>query len=169
MLLERKLSRTTTTKGNVDVATTTTPNASSALSNLPYEHLDYSLVNGVCCENVVGYVTIPVGVVGPLKINGTTEGVSAYFDFRIFLLRIERELIFYSVVFENFVSKWQTDERTDPLIETRGRIQKNTFDMHIFKIITAPILSLYQPWTLRFLCRRLRVHWWRRRIAAVRR
>lgn len=42
------------------------------LSSLPYEHLDYSLVNGVCCENVVGYVTIPVGVVGPLKINGSS-------------------------------------------------------------------------------------------------
>lgn len=32
------------------------------LEALPYENYDYSLVNGACCENVVGYMPIPVGM-----------------------------------------------------------------------------------------------------------
>lgn len=54
----------------------------TALSDLPYEHYDYDQVFGQCCENVVGYVPIPVGVVGPVMVDGksylvpmaTTEG-----------------------------------------------------------------------------------------------
>jgi len=53
------------------------------LKNLPYEHsLDYGRVHGANCEIVVGYVPLPVGLVGPLTVNGesvfvpmaTTEG-----------------------------------------------------------------------------------------------
>ncbi|KAL4944966.1 hypothetical protein BDV06DRAFT_186001 [Aspergillus oleicola] len=52
-------------------------------SELPYEHYDWSRVFGVCCENVVGYMPVPVGLAGPLVIDGktyflpmaTTEGV----------------------------------------------------------------------------------------------
>lgn len=52
------------------------------LNNLPYKHFDYTKVMNVCCENVMGYVQIPVGYAGPLTLDGqkyyvpmaTTEG-----------------------------------------------------------------------------------------------
>ena len=52
------------------------------LDLIPYEKYDYNKVFGANCEIVIGYVPIPVGVVGPITINGeaiyvpmaTTEG-----------------------------------------------------------------------------------------------
>jgi hydroxymethylglutaryl-CoA reductase len=54
----------------------------SHLSGLPYQGYDYTNVNGACCENLIGYVPVPAGIVGPLRVNGevlymplaTTEG-----------------------------------------------------------------------------------------------
>lgn len=52
------------------------------MSNLSYRKFDYTKVMNTCCENVLGYVEIPVGYAGPLKLDGqiyyvpmaTTEG-----------------------------------------------------------------------------------------------
>ncbi|NP_001295235.1 3-hydroxy-3-methylglutaryl-coenzyme A reductase [Bombus terrestris] len=52
------------------------------LFDLPYKNYDYSKVLGSCCENVIGYVPVPLGIAGPLLVDGelyhipmaTTEG-----------------------------------------------------------------------------------------------
>jgi hydroxymethylglutaryl-CoA reductase (NADPH) len=54
----------------------------SALDNLPFEHYSYEQVVGACAENVLGYVPVPIGVAGPVLMDGklmhipmaTTEG-----------------------------------------------------------------------------------------------
>lgn len=56
--------------------------SSSALAHLPYKNYDYSKVMGNSCENVIGYMPVPVGVAGPLLLDdkqfyvplATTEG-----------------------------------------------------------------------------------------------
>ncbi|KAL4573007.1 hypothetical protein LXL04_019800 [Taraxacum kok-saghyz] len=53
-----------------------------SLDGLPLEGLDYESILGQCCEMPVGYVQIPVGIAGPLLLDGkefsvpmaTTEG-----------------------------------------------------------------------------------------------
>ncbi|XP_050679208.1 3-hydroxy-3-methylglutaryl-coenzyme A reductase [Leptidea sinapis] len=53
-----------------------------AVKSLPYLNYDYSKVMNACCENVIGFVGIPVGYAGPLVVDGkpymipmaTTEG-----------------------------------------------------------------------------------------------
>ncbi|KAD4584123.1 hypothetical protein E3N88_21724 [Mikania micrantha] len=53
-----------------------------SLLGLPFEGFDYDAILGQCCEMPVGYVQLPVGIAGPLLLNGceymvpmaTTEG-----------------------------------------------------------------------------------------------
>ena len=39
-------------------------------SDIPMSHYDYSRVLGACCENVVGYIPLPLGIAGPLNVDG---------------------------------------------------------------------------------------------------
>lgn len=56
--------------------------SSNALQHLSWESYDYDKVYGQCCENVIGYCGIPLGVAGPLLLDNnkyfvpmaTTEG-----------------------------------------------------------------------------------------------
>lgn len=50
--------------------------------SLPYRYYDYDRVFGACCENVIGFMPLPVGIIGPMIIDdvpyhipmATTEG-----------------------------------------------------------------------------------------------
>lgn len=47
-----------------------------ALSALPFTNYPhYSIVNGACCENVIGYMPIPVGYAGPLFLDNSSYTV----------------------------------------------------------------------------------------------
>ncbi|KAI9870128.1 MAG: 3-hydroxy-3-methylglutaryl-coenzyme A (HMG-CoA) reductase isozyme, partial [Pleopsidium flavum] len=79
------LTRAVKIRRSVLSRTVATSNTASLLENskLPYEDYNYENVHGACCENVIGYMPLPLGVAGPLVIDGrnyflpmaTTEGV----------------------------------------------------------------------------------------------
>lgn len=56
--------------------------ATEKFNLLPYKNFDYTKVMNACCENVIGYLPIPVGYAGPLLLDNfeyyvpmaTTEG-----------------------------------------------------------------------------------------------
>jgi len=41
-----------------------------SIADLPFQNYNWGQVAGVCCENVIGYAPIPVGVAGPITIDG---------------------------------------------------------------------------------------------------
>ncbi|GAM17734.1 hypothetical protein SAMD00019534_009090, partial [Acytostelium subglobosum LB1] len=59
-----------------------TKNIDKSIEDIPHLSYDFSKVLGACCENVIGYVPIPVGTAGPISLNdksvlipmATTEG-----------------------------------------------------------------------------------------------
>lgn len=59
---------------------------SDAMLKIPYTKYDYSLVMGACCENVIGYMPVPLGIAGPLLLDdhpyqipmATSEGTHTF-------------------------------------------------------------------------------------------
>ena len=53
-----------------------TPNtraqASVESSLLPFDNYNFSSISGCCAENVIGYMPLPVGVAGPITLDGTS-------------------------------------------------------------------------------------------------
>ncbi|KEG08559.1 3-hydroxy-3-methylglutaryl-CoA reductase [Trypanosoma grayi] len=64
------------------VPTSPTDEEKQGLSSIPFEDYDWDRVVGQNCENIIGYVPVPLGIAGPILIDGqkypipmaTTEG-----------------------------------------------------------------------------------------------
>jgi hydroxymethylglutaryl-CoA reductase (NADPH) len=54
----------------------------NVLKNIPFKNFSYEDIYGRCCENVIGYIQVPLGLAGPILVNNqehylpmaTTEG-----------------------------------------------------------------------------------------------
>lgn len=66
-------------------------------SDIPMSNYDYSRVLGACCENVVGYISLPLGIAGPLNVDGnlypipmaTAEVRCLWFSFFFFFDQVD--------------------------------------------------------------------------------
>lgn len=57
-------------------------NAKDALAHIPHSGYDFTVATRACCENTIGFIPVPIGLIGPLLLNNklyripmaTTEG-----------------------------------------------------------------------------------------------
>ncbi|KAF6747185.1 hypothetical protein DFP72DRAFT_854694 [Ephemerocybe angulata] len=49
--------------------------ARARCSDIPHASYDYGRVLGACCENVIGYIPLPLGVAGPLNVDGVCRRI----------------------------------------------------------------------------------------------
>ncbi|GAU93842.1 hypothetical protein RvY_05715-2 [Ramazzottius varieornatus] len=55
-----------------------------AFDDIPFENYDYARVHGQCCEMVNGYIPLPLGIAGPLSLNGKEYQVTVvWLTFRV--------------------------------------------------------------------------------------
>ena len=59
-------------RGVVSRTPNTRAQAPVELSLLPFDNYNFSSVSGCCAENVIGYMPLPVGVAGPITLDGTS-------------------------------------------------------------------------------------------------
>ena len=68
-ILSRILSNTNNSSSN-NAVFKNNDEVKEILDDIPHLAYDYSKVMGRCCENVIGYVPVPLGIAGPLLVDG---------------------------------------------------------------------------------------------------
>ncbi|KAK7195360.1 3-hydroxy-3-methylglutaryl-CoA reductase [Novymonas esmeraldas] len=60
-----------------EIVKTTCPSTAAAhpVDTLPYKNYDWGRVVGQSCENILGYIPVPVGLAGPLLLDGKEVGL----------------------------------------------------------------------------------------------
>merc|ERR1719266_2680184 len=58
-------------------------NHMKSLQDLPYTNYDYKVVMGACAESVIGVMTLPVGIVGPIPIRDGKEPNGKFINYHV--------------------------------------------------------------------------------------
>ena len=64
-----------------------------SLQDLPYTNYDYKAVMGVCAENVIGVMTLPLGIVGPIPIKDGKDADGQFQDYTVPMATTEGTLV----------------------------------------------------------------------------